>query len=143
MYASLAYINTHHAASPLPNQPILGMPSQPAHAPSPTYAPLTNPPPTEPNTPQAVTADVDADAARSFAHALRELSRDLVLKEQQIEAIVARLPGAARGEEEQRRRVRALQEERARVGREVEEAGRVRAELVARVERAIWGVGRV
>lgn len=144
MYASLSYINTHHSASPIPNQPFQTAQSNdnpPSENPTAnTLATATAEPyTTNPNTPlPSGPSTSDAD----FAAALRELSRDLVLKEQQIEYIVARLPGIGSSRVEQEVRIRALEAESERVDEELEEAGRVKDELVRSVEAAIWRVRR-
>lgn len=145
MYASLSYINTHHTASPISNQPFQTAQSQndandggaTLHTTTAATAETTNP-----NTPLPLNPEDTAADEADFAAALRELSRDLVLKEQQIEVIISRLPGIGTSRGEQERRIRALEEEGGRVDEEVRQAGRVKAELVRRVEGAILGVRR-
>lgn len=156
MFASLRYINTHHAASPIPGQQFdrhfptststLSNPTTTSQPTTPNpYAsePLTN------NNADPATSSTDdpshpprPDSPQTFAAALRELSRDLVMKEQQIEALIQSLPGVGRGREEQEGRLRGLEREL----RVVEEEGRVwervREELVERVERVIGRVER-
>ncbi|RAK73592.1 uncharacterized protein BO72DRAFT_480143 [Aspergillus fijiensis CBS 313.89] len=51
------------------------------------------------------------DSPRTFAARQRELARDLVLKEQQIEYLISVLPGIGSSEAEQERRIRELEGE--------------------------------
>ncbi|KAL3461618.1 mediator complex, subunit Med21 [Aspergillus heterothallicus] len=51
------------------------------------------------------------DSPRTFAARQRELARDLVLKEQQIEYLVSVLPGIGSSEAEQEERIKALEKE--------------------------------
>jgi len=144
MYASLSYINTHHTASPIPNQPFHTAQSQndATDAPSATVTISATAETTNPNTPLPTNPEDTAANDADFAAALRELSRDLVLKEQQIEVIISRLPGTGTSRGDQERRIRELEEEGRRIDEEVREAGRVKQELVRRVEGAILRVRR-
>ncbi|KAL2851798.1 mediator complex, subunit Med21 [Aspergillus pseudodeflectus] len=76
------------------------------------------------------------DSPRTFAARQRELARDLVIKEQQIEYLVSVLPGTGSSEAEQEGRIRALEKELR--GAEEERAKRVR-ELRA-LRRRVEGV---
>jgi len=69
------------------------------------------------------------------------MSRDLVLKEQQIEMLISRLPGIGISEGEQVARMRELEVELEELERVREEAGREREELVGWVEGRVQGVG--
>lgn len=53
----------------------------------------------------------EPDSPRTFASRQRELARDLVLKEQQIEYLVSVLPGVGASEVEQEGRIRELEGE--------------------------------
>ncbi|KAJ0413348.1 mediator complex, subunit Med21 [Aspergillus carlsbadensis] len=76
------------------------------------------------------------DSPRTFAARQRELARDLVIKEQQIEYLVSVLPGTGSSEAEQEGRIRALEKELR--GAEEERAKRVRELRVLR--RRVEGV---
>lgn len=51
------------------------------------------------------------DSPRTFAARQRELARDLVIKEQQIEYLISVLPGIGSSEAEQEKRIRELERE--------------------------------
>ena len=51
------------------------------------------------------------DSPRTFASRQRELARDLVIKEQQIEYLISVLPGIGSSEKEQEGRIRELEKE--------------------------------
>ncbi|KAB8076625.1 mediator complex, subunit Med21 [Aspergillus leporis] len=59
----------------------------------------------DPNLPPA------PDSPRTFASRQRELARDLVIKEQQIEYLISVLPGIDSSEAEQERKIRELERE--------------------------------
>ncbi|KAE8371394.1 mediator complex, subunit Med21 [Aspergillus bertholletiae] len=59
----------------------------------------------DPNLPPA------PDSPRTFASRQRELARDLVIKEQQIEYLISVLPGIDSSEAEQEKRIRELEKE--------------------------------
>ncbi|KAF2199426.1 CSE2-domain-containing protein [Delitschia confertaspora ATCC 74209] len=76
-----------------------------------------------------------------FIRTLHELSRDLVLKEQQIELLISRLPGIGISEKEQIARMQGLERELEAIEEEREEAVREKEELVKVLEGKILGVG--
>ncbi|KAH8705168.1 putative RNA polymerase II transcription mediator complex subunit Srb7 [Talaromyces proteolyticus] len=51
------------------------------------------------------------DSPELFAYRQRELARDLIIKEQQIEYLISRLPGIGSSEAEQEARIRELEDE--------------------------------
>lgn len=51
------------------------------------------------------------DSPRTFASRQRELARDLVIKEQQIEYLISVLPGIDSSEAEQEKRIKELEKE--------------------------------
>ncbi|KAE8358601.1 mediator complex, subunit Med21 [Aspergillus caelatus] len=61
--------------------------------------------PADPNLPPA------PDSPRTFASRQRELARDLVIKEQQIEYLISVLPGIDSSEAEQERKIKELEKE--------------------------------
>lgn len=123
MFASIRYIQSRHAFAPIPGQPDMSEPAAPAPAPL--------QPSDQPNQTLTASAAVDdnaqqGDAAAAVAQpdlppgpddpdvfkaALRELSRDLVLKEQQIEYLISVLPGIGESEANQNDRIRGLEKE--------------------------------
>lgn len=80
------------------------------------------------------------DSPRTFASRQRELARDLIIKEQQIEYLVSVLPGIGSSEREQEGRIRELEGEVRAV--EEEREGRVRELRVLRrkLEGVLGGV---
>ncbi|GIJ98389.1 RNA polymerase II mediator complex subunit [Aspergillus viridinutans] len=60
------------------------------------------------------------DSPRTFASRQRELARDLIIKEQQIEYLISVLPGIDSSEAEQEKRIRELERELRRVEEERE-----------------------
>ncbi|MCJ1282252.1 RNA polymerase II mediator complex subunit [Xylographa opegraphella] len=133
-YASLRYITTHH---PLPFHP---RPSSPSGAPGPEASTaITNTPHEEvPGSPGQ-----RPDTPDTFADATRELARDLVLKQKQIEALIGTLPGIEKNEEEQLSRIRGLEGELGRMEEERAEVVREKEGLLRRVEEVIGAVRRV
>lgn len=73
------------------------------------------PPPQQPGTAGESTDDQDPnlpprpDSPRTFASRQRELARDLIIKEQQIEYLISVLPGIGASEAEQEARIRVLE----------------------------------
>ncbi|KAL4780378.1 mediator complex, subunit Med21 [Aspergillus varians] len=90
------------------------------------------------------------DSPRTFAARQRELARDLVIKEQQIEYLISVLPGIGSSEAEQERRIRELEvelrgveEERQRKIRELRVLKRRVESVLGAVEGGIYGRGRL
>lgn len=85
---------------------------------------------------------VDPLPRDEFQAGLLELSRDLVVKEQQIEILISSLPGLESTEEDQERYIRELEEE-VRVA-EMQRLGALKAkdEVLARLDAAVRGVRR-
>jgi mediator of RNA polymerase II transcription subunit 21 len=124
MFASIRYIQTRHQFAAIPDQPDMSDPTAP-NAPAPLQ------PNADPNTLTASAAEQggpDAAALQqqqpqdpdqppgpddpaTFQAALRELARDLVLKEQQIEYLISVLPGIGESEANQSQRIQALEKE--------------------------------
>ena len=123
MFASIRYIQTRHQFAAIPDQPDMSDPTAP-NAPAPLQ------PNADPNTLTASAAEQggpDAAALQqqqqapdqppgpddpaTFQAALRELARDLVLKEQQIEYLISVLPGIGESEANQSQRIQTLEKE--------------------------------
>ncbi|KAL2872831.1 med21 domain-containing protein [Aspergillus lucknowensis] len=86
------------------------------------------------------------DSPRTFAARQRELARDLVIKEQQIEYLISVLPGIASSEAEQERRIRELgvelrgaEEVRDRKVKELRALRRRLEGVLGAVEKGIYG----
>jgi mediator of RNA polymerase II transcription subunit 21 len=85
------------------------------------------------------------DSPRTFEYRQRELARDLIIKEQQIEYLIGRLPGIGSSEAEQEARIRQLEgelrqveAERERKARELRKLGRQLEVVLGAVERGIY-----
>jgi mediator of RNA polymerase II transcription subunit 21 len=121
MFASIRYIQTRHQFAAIPDQPDMSDPTAP-NAPAPLQ------PNADPNTltasaeqggpeaaalqqPQDPDQPPGPDDPATFQAALRELARDLVLKEQQIEYLISVLPGIGESEANQSQRILALEKE--------------------------------
>ncbi|KAK6002258.1 hypothetical protein QM012_001896 [Aureobasidium pullulans] len=123
MFASIRYIQTRHQFASIPNQPDMSEPTAPnAPAPlQPNAAPNTlTASAAEQGGPNAAALQQQAqdpnhppgpDDPATFQAALRELARDLVLKEQQIEYLISVLPGIGESEANQSQRIQALEKE--------------------------------
>lgn len=88
----------------------------------------------DPNLPPA------PDSPRTFSSRQRELARDLVIKEQQIEHLISVLPGIGTSEVEQESRIRELESELRGVEVEREQKVRDLKKLRARLENVLGAV---
>lgn len=116
MFASIHYIQTRHQPADIPNQP--------------THSLDTNAAETNPLDPSTQDAPTKPDDPETFKSALRELARDLVLKEQQIEYLISVLPGIGESEANQSQRIVALEKELREADEERKAAVKVKDELV-------------
>lgn len=140
MYASLRYISSHHPFGIIDSQPDLNPysrdnqnaaaegdgPTLPGQELNPQHSASANPIP-----------GYSPDTHEEFESNLRELARDLVTKEQQIEYLVSVLPGIGLTEEEQEQRVRDLDDRLREVELAKVEALKERDRMLRRVECAI------
>ncbi|KAK3681161.1 RNA polymerase II mediator complex subunit [Vermiconidia calcicola] len=153
MYASLSYLQTRH-----PYGTIEGQPSQaPQPAPPSQNTALPNGTSIQPQSqPAARTANEDGGTTENdrpptpppedpatFDAAMRELARDLVLKEQQVEYLIQSLPGIGSSELDQERRMRELEKELREVEGERERAEGVREGLEESLGRVLVGGKRI
>ena len=142
MYASLSYIQTRHPYGEIPGQPSQAPQPHPPTTPAAPHSALSNghaqftQQPDPPSTPPP-------EDPQTFDAALRELARDLVLKEQQIEVIINSLPGLGNSEAEQVERMRELEGELREVEAERARAEAEREGLVEGLGGVLVGVGRV
>lgn len=151
MYRGLQYIKERAPPSAPPNQPALSSfaeyesqqaaaaaaQSQSQHPSQPTSTQPSDPSqPAIPAPPPTLSEDqLHAD--------IRELSRDLVLKEQQLEILINRLPGIGSSEKEQVERMKELERQLEGIEESRVKAVREKEELVRRVDRGIMGVSGV
>lgn len=82
------------------------------------------------------------DPPAIFSAALQELARDLIIKEQQIEALADALPGAGISEATQLARVAELETRLREAARERSKAVAERDRLLARLDAVVGRVGR-
>lgn len=94
-------------------------------------------------TQDAPTASLQEVSPEELQNQIKELSHDLVQKEQQIETLIKALPGHGVSEREQWERMRTLEKELQDLEQEREEAVKDKEELLRKVERLILGVGAV
>lgn len=143
-YATLCYLTTyndHSSAIPPPNIPTaIHQLSKIEKNPPPTgggggggaQASAT---PEEPAPPRP-------DSPTTFSHRQRELARDLIIKEQQIEYLISVLPGIGSSEAEQEARIKELEGEVRAVEEERREKRKELKALRVRLDEALGAVGR-
>lgn len=107
MFASLRYIQVHHSYAE-----IEGQPSQNPHPAGSTRAQV-NGDAGEVNATAAASElqEPVPDSPEIFQASLRELARDLIMKEQQIEYLIGVLPGIGTSEADQNLRIQALEKD--------------------------------
>ncbi|KAI9935013.1 hypothetical protein ASPWEDRAFT_54057 [Aspergillus wentii DTO 134E9] len=163
-YATLGYLSTYHDNSPTippPQVPdaapaLAKIPKNSSAPPAPAGVPAAaqaSPPPpqsaqlargasetgqggevVDPNLPPA------PDSPRTFASRQRELARDLIIKEQQIEYLISVLPGIGSSEAEQESKIRELEKELRGVEEEREQKAKELKKLRRRLETALGAV---
>jgi len=122
MFASLHYIQTHHAYAVIEGQPDMNPHSETSVNPAGPDASseggaLNNGVGQSGLASQSngnneeKTDEPIPDTPEVFQAALRELARDLVIKEQQIEYLISVLPGLGSSESNQNQRIQALEKE--------------------------------
>jgi mediator of RNA polymerase II transcription subunit 21 len=92
--------------------------------------------PTQPSQPEHISPE-------QFQEDIKEFARDIVLKQQQMEALIANLPGLNVSEEQQVERMKQLEKELEGLEGERLEAVKEKELLLKKVEEKIMGVGRV
>ncbi|ORY18607.1 mediator complex, subunit Med21 [Clohesyomyces aquaticus] len=139
MASVLSVIKERAPSSPIPGQPVHpSLSEQDGHTQSASH-------PTQTTTQQSgSTQSAGASTQQtqqSFTDDLKELSRDLVLKEQQIELLISRLPGVGTSQKEQMERMKEVEKQLEDIERERNSAVKERAALLEKVENLIGGVG--
>ncbi|RJE16963.1 hypothetical protein PHISCL_10700, partial [Aspergillus sclerotialis] len=106
---ALAKIPKNSTAHPVP----AGLPSGSSASPPPPQQSPANPSQAQDQTPAPADPSLPPapDSPRTFASRQRELARDLVIKEQQIEYLISVLPGIDSSETQQEERIRELEKE--------------------------------
>ncbi|PSN70713.1 hypothetical protein BS50DRAFT_485608 [Corynespora cassiicola Philippines] len=132
MQSSLAYIKNRAPPANIAGQPLLSSFAEyEAQATQTTQSDPSQQQPPPPPSQDEFLADI------------KTLSKDLVLKEQQIEYLIAHLPGLKSSEKEQVDRMKELERQLEEVEEERKEAAKERDLLVRKVEDKIIGVGSV
>jgi mediator of RNA polymerase II transcription subunit 21 len=85
---------------------------------------------------------VDALPAADFQAGMVELSRDLIVKEQQIEVLVSTLPGLDNSEKDQERNIKELEEDLKAAEAQRQEALKERDQILAELDAVIRSVRR-
>ena len=85
---------------------------------------------------------VDPLPADDFKAGLVELSRDLILKEQQIEVLISSLPGLENSEKDQERFIKDLEEELKLAESQRQDAVREKDQVLAKLDQVIRSIRR-
>ncbi|KAF5123736.1 Mediator of RNA polymerase II transcription subunit 21 [Metarhizium anisopliae] len=85
---------------------------------------------------------VDPLPADEFAAGLKELSRDLIIKEQQIEVLISNLPGLDNSERDQERNIKDLEEDLKAAEAQRQDALKERDQILAELDSVIRSVRR-
>ncbi|KAL3474930.1 mediator complex, subunit Med21 [Aspergillus californicus] len=164
-YATIGYLTTYHDNSPTtpPDNPnsapaLARIQKNSSNPPVPAILGSSNnaasqasPPPAIPTTPGPAGQSIGGiledpalpprpDSPKTFAARQRELARDLVIKEQQIEYLISVLPGIGSSEAEQEKKIRELEGELRSVEEERERKVRELRVLRKRVEGVLGAV---
>lgn len=85
---------------------------------------------------------VDPLPADEFKDGLAELSRDLIIKEQQIEVLISSLPGLDSSEADQERYIQELEDELKVAESQRQDAIREKDQILAKLDEVIRSVRR-
>jgi mediator of RNA polymerase II transcription subunit 21 len=133
MQRQMAHIRLHAPPSAPPGQQRVEISTEP---PSTTTSQLTQEAPAQQPTSQKVSPE-------QFQEDIKEFARDIVIKQQQMEALIANLPGLNVSEEQQVQRMKDLERELEGLEGDRLAAVKEKEVLLKRVEEKIMGVGRV
>ncbi|KHN98167.1 Mediator complex, subunit Med21/Med9 [Metarhizium album ARSEF 1941] len=86
--------------------------------------------------------EVDPLPADELAAGLKELSRDLIIKEQQIEVLISNLPGLDNSERDQERNIKDLEEKLKAAEAQRQEALKERDQILAELDSVIRSIRR-
>jgi len=139
-FCTLSYLSQRHptiAPNPTPGDPYTNHPVSPTTSQPSPYALSAGPEDTDPS---RTAYPLRSDSPTTFAQSESELAEDLVLKAQQIEDLIARLPGIGKTQTEQAEEI----EELAARLREVEERRKEKRkevrEVVKRLDDVVLGM---
>ncbi len=142
MQKSLTYIKEKAPPADIPGQPTLATFAELEAQAAAQSAGTEQAEPADPAEPTQQQV-LPALSAEEFNKDIRELSRELVIKEQQLELLIACLPGLHTSEQQQVERMKELEAELKRLEGERLHAVKERMELVRKVEGMIGRVGRM
>ncbi|KND93352.1 Mediator of RNA polymerase II transcription subunit 21 [Tolypocladium ophioglossoides CBS 100239] len=86
--------------------------------------------------------EVDPLPADEFQAGLKELSRDLIVKEQQIEYLISSLPGLDNSEKDQERNIKDLEEDLKAAEAQRQEALKERDQILSELDGVIRSIRR-
>jgi mediator of RNA polymerase II transcription subunit 21 len=139
MYASVKYIDTRHSFTSIPDQPDQFNASDDPSSSS-------DPPQSTSNQEGELSGEpsgTDPTPDPLFEQRIQELAQDLVIKEQQIEALVATLPGVGSSQAMQEKRLAELQVQLLELDEEAKQWQGEKGVLVERLEDRLEGIMRV
>lgn len=146
MNMSLKYIKNRSPPGDIPGQPrVTSFAEQEAQAASQTQSQAHNPNASQTNANDGTQPPLPPPmpTQEEYQKDIRELSKDLVLKEQQIEVLIASLPGLNSSETEQVERMKALERELESLEGERLKAVNEKESLLRKVEEKIGSIGCV
>ena len=148
-FSTISYLSQRHplvAPDPDPNDPFTNPPSAAGGG-------SQTPNPADPSQSQAAPGTIpgpeDTERApyplqpvsqSTFENAQRELAEDLVLKGQQIEFLISRLPGIGRGEEQQAEEIKVLVQKVRELEKRRKEKRKEMRHYVKRLETVVMGM---
>jgi mediator of RNA polymerase II transcription subunit 21 len=148
-FSTISYLSQRHplvAPDPDPNDPFTNPPSAAAAA---SQTPNPADPSQTVSTSGVNPGPEDTERApyplrpvsqQTFETAQQELAEDLVLKGQQIELLISRLPGIGRGEEQQAEEIKALTEKVREMEARQKEKRREMRRYVKRLDNVVMGM---
>ncbi|KAH8725713.1 mediator of RNA polymerase II transcription subunit 21 [Phaeosphaeriaceae sp. PMI808] len=98
---------------------------------------------TNPSQPANEPAEPESISQEQFQQDIKEFARDIVMKQQQMEALIANLPGLNISEEQQVERMKQLEKELAELEGERLQAVKEKEILLRRVEEKLMGVSGI
>ena len=149
-FSTISYLSQRHplvAPDPDPSDPFTNPPSAAAVTASQTPNPAD--PSQSQSTSGAVAGPEDTERApyplypvsqQTFENAQNDLAEDLVLKGQQIELLISRLPGIGRGEEQQAEEIRVLVEKVREMEKRRKAKRKEMRQYVKRLEGVVMGM---
>jgi mediator of RNA polymerase II transcription subunit 21 len=137
MQRQVQHIVTHAPPSIPPGQPRFDTLDEIRTKGGPENTQSTQSQPTQP------TQEPEKISPEQFNEDIKEFARDIVIKQQQVEALIANLPGLNVSEEQQIKRMKMLEKELEGLEAERLQAVKEKEMLLKKVEEKIIGVSRV